>query len=73
MKQKKFRRKLQLNKETIARLNQEKVLAGNPPSPCGETIPTEVICSVIYCYTINYTLCDTNCRSCITYCETCDC
>jgi hypothetical protein len=74
-KQKKFGRKLQLNKETIAKLNQKKVLAGKPPIPCGTTFPTEVICTVADCYTIHFSNCVTNCvTDCAPTCHTvCDC
>jgi hypothetical protein len=51
-KQKKFERKLKLNKETIATLHKKKVNAGagertiycSDPCPCYETIPTEATC-----------------------------
>lgn len=64
-KQKKFGRKLKLNKETITVLNgsiTDKVVAGKPiltlPDticciPCHLTIPTEVICTEYDCYTIH--------------------
>jgi hypothetical protein len=77
-KQKKFGRKLALNKQTIARLGQEKVLGGATgivteciQCPCGQTVPTETACSnacptdTCYCITIN------NCPTNFT-CETCD-
>lgn len=58
---KKFDRKLKLNKETIARLDQNKVRGGatagceptqkGSPCPCNRTIPTEVICTLYDCPT----------------------
>lgn len=75
-KQKKFGRKLQLNKETIATLNQDKVRGGGPSDkicPCHTTFPTEVVCTAADCPTIHITLCQTDCYTCITYCDTCDC
>ncbi len=79
-KQKKFGRKLQLNKETIAQLDQKKVKGGIPPGPCGTTFPTEAICTVADCYTIHQSNCVTNCVTdcsptctiCAT-CATCTC
>jgi hypothetical protein len=82
-KQKKFGRKLALNKETIATLNQQKVVGGRTTivseclaCPCGQTIETEVICSLIDCYTINTPTCQT-CDTCggetciVTVCDPC--
>jgi hypothetical protein len=67
---KKFGRKLALNKQTIASLSQQKVVGGRTTivseclaCPCGQTIETEVICSLVDCYTINTPTCQT--------CETC--
>jgi len=67
-KQKKFGRKLQLNKETIARLDQRKVKAGGLNTVCADTIETEA-CGVTIC---NYQTCETceTCQTCQT-CETC--
>ena len=58
MKQQKLGRKLQLKKETIATLEQKKVLGGATtrvtdciPCPCNRTVPTEVICTLYDCPT----------------------
>jgi hypothetical protein len=70
--QKKFNRKLKLNKATIARLDQEKVRGGKTagckptqigsPCPCNRTIPTEVICTLYDCLSIHIcTLCNVDC------------
>jgi hypothetical protein len=68
-KQKKFGRKLSLNKQTIASLGKRQVVGGATgivteciACPCGQTIATEVICSLVDCYTINTPTC-----------QTCDC
>ena len=68
-KQKKFSRKLQLNKETITHLDQNKVHAGRLATVCGDTIITEALCGTVCdCYT-NET-CQT-CRTCTCGGETC--
>ncbi|MFC2141106.1 class I lanthipeptide [Acidobacteriota bacterium] len=69
--QKKFGRKLQLNKETIARLDQRKVKAGGLNTVCADTIETEALCdSICYCPpTYQTCTCDT-CPPCpsVKYC-----
>jgi hypothetical protein len=69
--QKKFGRKLALNKQTIARLGQEKVLGGATgivteciQCPCGQTVPTETACS---------NECPTDTCNCTATCDSCPC